>query len=115
MLSILVVLMRRMLHFAFRDPIFVDLTGEGDSSRTFFIRKYRKHGNRVYSSSTPAINRIFAKYRLSKDGSAVADLGGADGGNCPPFTMKIQLWRPLFGKKSAPYPDPNAVFFSDSF
>ena len=37
--------------------------------------------------------------------------GGADGGNCPPFTMEIQLWRPLFSKKSAPYPDPNALFF----
>ena len=37
---------------------------------------------------------------------------GADGGNCPPpFTMKIKLWHPLFGKKSAPYPDPNALFF----
>ena len=42
---------------------------------------------------------------------AVADLGGADGGNCPPFTMKIQLWRPLLGKKSAPCLDPNALFF----
>ena len=37
--------------------------------------------------------------------------GGANGGNCPPFTMKTKLWRPLFGKKSAPYPDPNALFF----
>ena len=35
-----------------------------------------------------------------------------NGGNCPlPFTMKIQLLRPIFGKKSAPYPDPNALFF----
>ena len=25
--------------------------------------------------------------------------------------MKTKLWRPLFGKKSAPYPDPNALFF----
>ena len=30
----------------------------------------------------------------------------------PPFTMKTQLFpRPLFGKNSAPYPDPNALFF----
>ena len=37
---------------------------------------------------------------------------GANGGNCPPpFTVKTKLWRPLFGKKSAPYPDPKALFF----
>ena len=41
----------------------------------------------------------------------VADLGGQMGATAPPFTMKIQLWRPLFGKKSTPYPDPNALFF----
>ena len=39
----------------------------------------------------------------------MADLGGK-WGQLPPFTMKTKLWRPLFGKKSAPYPDPNALF-----
>ena len=32
-------------------------------------------------------------------------LGGA-------FSMKIQLWHPLSGKNSTPYPDPKALFFS---
>ena len=44
----------------------------------------------------------------------VADLGGAVGGNCPPLMMKTELWRPIFGKKGAPYPDPKA-FFSSCF
>ena len=32
-----------------------------------------------------------------------------------PFTMKTHLWHPLSGKKSTPYPDPNALFLSGSF
>ena len=43
--------------------------------------------------------------------NAVADLGLGKWGQLPPFTMKTKLWCPLFGKKSAPYPDPNALFF----
>ena len=44
------------------------------------------------------INNKTLLKRKEDEIAAVADLGGADGGNCPPFTMKIQLWRPLFGK-----------------
>ena len=38
------------------------------------------------------------------------DLGGK-WGLLPPFMMNTQFWDPIFGKKSAPYPDPNALFF----
>ena len=46
---------------------------------------------------------------------AVADLGGAVGGTAPPFHDESSAWCPIFGKKGtkgAPYPDPNALFFS---
>ena len=41
----------------------------------------------------------------------VADLGGAVGGNCP-LHDENSAWRLIFGKKGAPYHDPNALFFS---
>ena len=34
-------------------------------------------------------------------GKSVADLGGQMGATTHPFTMKTQLWRPLFDKNSA--------------
>ena len=37
---------------------------------------------------------------------------GSRWGQLPPFTMKIQLWHPLFGKNSTPYLVPNCVLFS---
>ena len=44
----------------------------------------------------------------------MADLGGAVGGNCP-LHDENSAWRPIFGKKGVPYPDPNALFFRVSF
>ena len=46
------------------------------------------------------------KIRYIKLCRAVADLGGAVGGKCPPFHDEKSAWRPLFGKKSTAYPDP---------
>ena len=42
----------------------------------------------------------------------MADLGGQMGATAPPLHDENSALAPLFGKKSSPYPDSNAFFFS---
>ena len=44
--------------------------------------------------------------------NTVADLRGCSWGQLPPLHDENLAWCPIFGKKGAPYPDPNALFFS---
>ena len=44
--------------------------------------------------------------------ATVADLGGCSRGQLPPLHYENSAWRPIFGKKGAPYPRPNALFSS---
>ena len=40
---------------------------------------------------------------------------GVQLGATAPLHDENSAWRPIFGKKGAPYPDPNALFFRVSF
>ena len=66
------------------------------------------HKNFQYQKPNHTLDTWTQFYLLVK---SVADLGGKWRQLPPPFTMKTKVWRPLFGKKSAHYPDPNALFF----
>ena len=54
----------------------------------------------------------YCKYSIEGTSCTVADLGGCSWGQLPPpLHGENSAWRPIFDKKGAPYPDPNALYF----